>query len=197
MNGVTAYIVYAMAIGELVVTEGEPEMGLAAGLHEMFYDNVWSVIGSDQATLVSTDCRLYFGATTEGVREVNIVGGVDGDVLPPFVAMAIRQNHPFLSTRKGQKRIPFIPESFSLEGNVSISPENRLLVETYFGKPMSFSENFPFEFDLVGFETQPAIVGVKLGGGTIPPHYVPDDTKLFPIQSAFISKISHQNSRDS
>lgn len=196
MNGVIAYIVYAMAIQDLEVTLGEPEQGLAAGLHEMFYDNVWSIIGSDQATLNATDVRLYFDATTEGVREVNIAGGIDGDVLPPFVAMAVRQNHPFLSTRKGQKRIPFIPESFSLEGQVNIAPEDRLLIETYFGKSMSFTENFPTEFDLVGFTTQPAIVGVMLGGGTIPPHYVPDSTKIFPISSAYISKISHQNSRD-
>lgn len=121
----------------------------------------------------------------------DIPGEVAGDILPAFNAIAIRQNCITRLTRAGQKRLPFIGEAMASGSNVIIDSGDLVELLIWFGEAATAQD----PLDVTNFVTlTPVVVGRiedPVGSG----NYVLDLSRINPVESATVVRMTHQNSR--
>lgn len=120
-------------------------------------------------------------------------GGQAGDAAPSFVAAQVRQLVATRVTRGGYKRIPFLIEA-NVSGNTfTTTPVIREQIEMLYGETWDVQH---IDYPDAQFDLEPVIVGRTNIGTELEPDYILDFTRVNDVVEASLTKVTHQNSRD-
>jgi hypothetical protein len=114
-------------------------------------------------------------------------GTISGDVMPPFVAWAIRLNRASRAVRNGQKRIGGVPESLVVDGVAASS-----ILSTLTGIAVSMATILTDPVSGAAFEPRIVHRHTDAGPGGDPPETPRAD---YGITSGVFVGVSSQNSR--
>lgn len=121
-------------------------------------------------------------------------GGQAGDAAPSFVAAQVKQLVSSRITRGGYKRLPFLIEANVSGNDFTTTPVIREGIETLYGD--AWTVEHP-DYPTTSIGLLPVIIGRTNMGTEAEPDYQLDFTKVNPVTSASLTRVTHQNSRDS
>jgi hypothetical protein len=120
-------------------------------------------------------------------------GGQAGDAAPSFVAGQIRQLVATRQTRGGYKRLPFLIEANVSGNEFDTTPVIREGIEAIYGNQWVVTD---LAYPDNTIRLNPVIIGRTNMGTPEVPDYQLDFTKVNPVVSASLARVTHQNSRD-
>lgn len=149
---------------------------------------LWAGANYDRTVVENIDGSLDFGDFSDVINGTNA-----GEPAPSFVALDVKQNVSNRMTRGGRKRLPFITEGM-FEGNAeTLGGAAQVAIESFYGGPVNVFRYLD--------ETMTNFVGIRpviVGRVESPPAsgiYVLDPTRVNPVSSANLVKVTSQVSR--